>query len=39
MAQALREAGVVADVLDEVGRPPVLGHGVPVGAIEPLPLR
>jgi L-asparaginase II len=39
MAQALREAGVVADVLDEVGRPPVLGHGEPVGAIEPLPLR
>jgi len=39
MAQALREAGVVADILDEVGRPPVLGHGEPVGAIEPLPLR
>lgn len=39
VAQALRQAGVVAEVLDEVGRPPVLGHGEPVGAIEPLPLR
>jgi L-asparaginase II len=39
LAQALREVGVTADVLDEVGRPPVLGHGEPVGAIEPLRLR
>ncbi|HET8615177.1 MAG TPA: asparaginase [Actinomycetales bacterium] len=39
LAQALRDAGVDADVLDEVGRPPVLGHGEPVGAVEPLPLR
>jgi L-asparaginase II len=38
LAQALREVGVEAAVLDEVGRPPVLGHGQPVGAIEPLPL-
>lgn len=39
LAQALREVGVDAAVLDEVGRPPVLGHGDPVGAIEPLPLH
>jgi L-asparaginase II len=39
LAQALREVGVDAAVLDQVGRPPVLGHGEPVGAIEPLPLR
>jgi L-asparaginase II len=39
LAEALREAGITADVLDEVGHPPVLGHGDPVGAIEPLPLR
>lgn len=39
LAQALREVDVDADVLEEVGRPPVLGHGEPVGAIEPLPLR
>jgi L-asparaginase II len=39
LAQALREVGITAEVLDEVGRPPVLGHGEPVGAIEPLPLR
>ena len=38
LAQALREVGICADVLDEVGRPPVLGHGEPVGVIEPLPL-
>jgi L-asparaginase II len=39
LAQALREVGVRAHVLDEVGHPPVLGHGEPVGAIEPLALR
>jgi L-asparaginase II len=39
LAQALREVGVDAAVLDEIGCPPVLGHGEPVGAIEPLPLR
>jgi L-asparaginase II len=39
LAQALREVGVDAEVLDEVGRPPVLGHGEPVGEIQPLPLR
>jgi L-asparaginase II len=39
LAQALREVGVRANVLDEVGHPPVLGHGEPVGAIEPLALR
>ncbi len=39
LAQALREIGVDAPVLDEVGRPPVLGHGRPVGTIEPLPLH
>lgn len=39
LAQALREVGVAAPVLDEVGRPAVLGHGEPVGAIEPLPLH
>jgi L-asparaginase II len=39
LAEALRAVGVVADVLQDVGRPAVLGHGEPVGAIEPLPLR
>ena len=34
MAALLRGLGVDAPVLDEVGSAPVLGHGVPVGAIE-----
>ncbi len=34
MAAVLRALGVEAPVLDEVGTAPVLGHGVPVGAIE-----
>jgi len=33
MAALLRALGVRAPVLDEVGSVPVLGHGVPVGAI------
>ena len=36
MAAALRALGVDAAVLDEVGWVPVLGHGEPVGAVEPL---
>lgn len=36
MAAALRRLGVGDVVLDEVGSVPVLGHGEPVGAVEPL---
>lgn len=39
LAEALQWAGITGEVLDEVGRAPVLGHGVPVGAVEALPLR
>jgi L-asparaginase II len=35
MAAALRALGVDAPVLDEVGTVRVLGHGEPVGAVEP----
>jgi L-asparaginase II len=34
MAALLRALGVQAEVLDEVGTVPVLGHGEPVGAVE-----
>ena len=34
MAAALRRLGIVGDVLDDLARAPVLGHGRPVGSIE-----
>jgi hypothetical protein len=42
LAAALRALGVNAEVLSELGREPVLGHGRPVGAVtallpDPLP--
>jgi L-asparaginase II len=39
MAAALRALGLDAPVLDEVGRVQVLGHGQPVGAVEPVGVR
>ena len=36
MAALLRRLGVDAPVLDDLLRAPVLGHGVPVGAVEPV---
>ena len=36
MVAALRALGVDAPALSEVGRVPVLGHGEPVGQVEPL---
>lgn len=36
MAALLRSAGIEADVLDEVGSVPVLGHGDPVGGVMPI---
>ncbi len=38
MAAALRRLGLDAAVLDDVGTLPVLGHGLPVGAVEATPL-
>ena len=38
MAAALRRLGLAADVLDEVGTLPVLGHGLPVGEVAATPL-
>jgi len=38
MAAALRFLGVEADVLDDVSRVPVLGHGEPVGEVRAVPL-
>lgn len=36
LVAALRRLGVQADVLDELGTEPVLGHGDPVGAVRPV---
>jgi L-asparaginase II len=36
VAAALRALGVAGTALDEAGRVPVLGHGEPFGAVEPL---
>jgi len=38
LAAALRRLGVDAEVLDTLGTTPVLGHGVPVGAVQPVDL-
>jgi L-asparaginase II len=39
MAAALRHLGVDADVLDDVSRVPVLGHGEPVGEVRAVGLE
>jgi L-asparaginase II len=39
MVQALRHLGVEAEVLDDVSRVPVLGHGEPVGEVRAVPLE
>ncbi len=39
MAAALRYLGVEADVLDDVSRVPVLGHGEPVGEVRAVALQ
>ncbi len=36
VAAALRSLGATGPELDAAGRVDVLGHGVPVGAVEPL---
>jgi L-asparaginase II len=38
LAAALRRLGVDAPVLDRLGTTPVLGHGVAVGAVQPVAL-